>query len=249
MYLFLKSVGKKLTYLWILGCWVLLKWRLRNMKLIIIVCLPIMTISCSNGHKENSATNNELQTESIKFKNYDEPDTLVFRGEDIELSKIALSFYKWYIDYVNTPDTSIRLYITKGRNNKCTIKNLDNYINSLISIGTLTNKFIDSEYQRLLKCNQYLETYDWELYKSCTLYEVTDNTPCSCFTFYYWFNSQEPAHEAGIVNFQKQDSTLIVVIDFFFKDGYGNRNIQYFEATEYLIKKDNKWLIDEIKIE
>ncbi len=54
-------------------------------------------------------------------------------------------------------------------------------MNSLKSLGTLSENFINFESNRLTKCKLYIENYDWDKFNTSTIYEVTDDTPCSCF--------------------------------------------------------------------
>jgi hypothetical protein len=174
-----------------------------------------------------------------------EKKKILFYGDDIQISIVARSFYDWYINLRAKQDTLIDLNISKGKNNNCTLKNFDNYLNSLKSIGTLTENFIDFECQRLLSCKQYLESLSWCFCDTSTYYEITDDTPCGN-TFNYWlYNTQEIINDFEIVEFNKTDSSAYVVIAFYLainKEIY----IQYFEAEEYLIKKKDYWFIDKI---
>lgn len=215
-------------------------------RLFIIGMFLTLIYSCSNKTKGQRTTDVDSQDISAS-KIYDKPDTIDFKGEDIRISETALSFYKWYIDYENGKDSSIILGISKGENGKCTLENMDKYLGSLKSIGTLTNDFIDTEKSRLLKCKIYLQSYDWDKFSSSTIYEVTDDTPCSCFTTNYWFQSQESVDEAGIIKYKKNNNALMVDIAFFTNDDYG-RHQQYFYAIEHLVKINKNWFIDKIDV-
>lgn len=213
-------------------------------RLLIIGLFLILIYSCSNQHKDQKSINIDSK-DTTGSKIYNKPDT--FKGADFKNSKIALSFYKWYIDYEKEKDSSIILKISEGKNGKCTLENMDRYLASIKSLGTLTNEFIAAEEKRLLKCKIYLQDYDWAKFSSSTIYEVTDGTPCSCFTTNYWFQSQESVDEAKITTYQLNGNTLTVDIAFFTNDDYGQHQ-QYFYATEHLVKIDNKWFIDKIDV-
>jgi len=216
-------------------------------KMIIFFSFIILNSSCGNNRSRNSDISDSLliNSESVLSADNIENKTLKLEGDDIRISKVALSFYDWYFKYKEDYDSSIVLNIAKDTNNNCTLKNLDNYINSLKSIGTLTERFVDNEYKRLLECKEYLNGYNWDKYKTSTFYEVTDNTPCETAFSYWLFNSQESAQAFDIVDYQRKDSVVVVIINFYFIDDVG-RHMQYFESVERLIAINNKWFIDEI---
>ena len=203
--------------------------------------LILSLLSCSNLKKENSTK----VSEPIEYTELDKSKKLVFQGEDIKISNVARSFYDWYINLRLHSDSLIALDIAKGVDNNCTLKNFDNYLNSLKSIGTLSDNFIDSEYKRLLNCKEYLENSSWCFCDTSTFNEVTDDTPCEN-TFNYWlYNTQELIDDFEIIKYIHTDTSVYVVIAFYTISN-NERYEQYFEAEEYLIKEGDKWLIDKI---
>lgn len=205
----------------------------------------IILLSCRNFNKENPKPESIEEIKPVLTIYSDKNKKAIFEEQDMDMYNVACSFYDWYIKHRNERDTLIYFNITKGENNNCTLKNFDNYLDSIKSLGTLTENFIEFEHQRLLKCKQYLESLSWCFCDTSTYYEITDNTPCED-TFNYWLhNTQEIVDDFEIVEYNKNDSSAFVIISFYIvinKERYS----QYFEAEEYLIKKNDNWFIDKI---
>ena len=172
---------------------------------------------------------------------------------EYEMLEVATSFYNWYLEFYNRSfdeekrkrrDTTIILNIVEGENGYCTLENVDNYMQSLRNLGTLTDSFLGKEYQRLLACKNYLETYSWDLYKKSTIYEVTDATPCET-TWQYWLhNTQEIIDWFDIIDCKQVINGFEFIIAFYFDKKMEFR--EYFEAVQLVVKQDGKWFIDEI---
>lgn len=194
----------------------------------IVFCL----IACDSSSKKTS--NNKLK-ETILTK------------EDIEIAKIAMSFYEWYINYVSIDNNEPKIGLVKDTGDARKLSNVDKYMELLYSLNTLSPKFLKNESQRLANCDCFLKTFDWTKYENT--YDF-DDTPCGFFTYKYWFKSQEESHKVRVASLIKNNTndTINVKLDFYFIDNAGEHK-QYYSASEILIKSKGKWLIDDIKID
>ena len=208
-----------------------------------LINVLIFLLSCKNESKKPSIKSADSTGNIRESHSFIKKDNIVVKGEDIKISVNALSFYKWYIDYENGKDSAIILNISKGENGKCKLVKLEKYMNSLKSLGTLSENFINFENNRLTKCKLYIENYDWDKFNTSTIYEVTDDTPCSCFTYNYWYKSQEIVDEARIMQYNRRANVINVKIGLF-TSGF----LQEYLAYERLIKVGNQWLIDKIEL-
>jgi hypothetical protein len=207
--------------------------------------LLIILLSCRNFNKGNSKPEPNEEITSVLTIDSVKNKKAIFEEKDIDIYNVACSFYDWYIKLINKRDTLTSLNITKGENNNCTLKNFDKYLNSIKSLGTLTENFIKFEYQRLFKCKQYLESLSWCFCDTSTYYEITDYTPCENAFNFWLHNTQEVINDFEIIKFNKTDSSANLVVAFYTVINE-KRYPQYFEAEESLIKEGDKWLIDKI---
>jgi uncharacterized protein YcfL len=167
--------------------------------------------------------------------------------ENIEIHKVATSFYEWYINYIDMDNCDPKIDIIEDGIGIHSLSNVDKYMELLYSLKTLSPRFLKMEHQRLIDCDCFLKAYDWTNYENT--YDFED-TPCDFFTYKYWFKSQEDCHKVTVssMNRNNTNDTISVNLTFFFVDKTGEHK-QYYTASEILVKSDGKWLIDEIKVD
>jgi len=177
---------------------------------------------------------------------FGESKTIPVENCEFEIMDVATSFYYWYFDFYKEKDPTIQLNIVKGENNFCTLQNVDNYMQALRNLGTLTESFLEREHQRILACKNYLETYSWDLYQKSAIYEVIESTPCETTWRHWLHNTQEDITSFNINDCKQMGNIFEFVINFYTNNDVKKDHRQYFEAVQRVVKQNDKWLIDEI---
>jgi hypothetical protein len=167
-----------------------------------IICLTIL--SC-NGPSVNA---NQQSTGSIGNKNHQEP-LEVSESDSLTMiiSDVATSFHQWHFIALNKQNntTPTGPYIVKGENGKCKLEN-KLYLAELRKLGTISEKFIQSENKRSSTCADYMSTVNWVDYKNSDAYEYSDY--CPEFDYDYWTKSQEVFNGVIVDHVKKVNSTF-----------------------------------------
>jgi len=159
------------------------------MRILILFILSITILSCSN---------------KVKEKNYNSNDPEI----------IATSFHNWYLDQVDYyfGDVPYEIEITKGENQMCLL-NFDSYITDLRAIGTISEKFIDSERSRLNNCVDNYSDITWHEYYYSDAYLLNDL--CDKLKPFYFIRFEYPDIEVRITETIKENEDLVFVVKFY----------------------------------
>lgn len=161
-----------------------------------------------------------------------------------EIKKAALSFHKWYMAAVDNPKNSnSSVDVVEDSNGYCAL-DFYSYFDALRKLGTISEKFLESERQRLRSCEDFLKTVKYEDYISSEAYDYQDD--CPSFYHMYWIRSQEPFSGVEIDEvFENQGvwkATLIFYNDYQGKKEYG----KWSQPIVTLAQKNKTWKIVKI---
>ena len=150
-------------------------------------------------------------TLSISFMNFaNEPklnDVLkielkVNNENDVELQNIeksGKSFYDWLFK-----EDFVYLGVIQDKNKKCLL-DTPSYFNKLKKMGTISEKFVLLEKERLNECAQYISTIKYKKYMKAEAYEYADH--CVEFYSWYWAKGQTLPDSYAVKNVQKINAT------------------------------------------
>lgn len=129
-----------------------------------------------------------------------------------EVEKAGLSFYKWYLSAINNDDVTIPFEVTIIENEKGMCK-LDSepYFNELKKLGTISEKFIESERQRNSMCEDYVKTVHYKVYESGDAYSF--NGFCPQFEYLYWISSQDTYQDVKAIRTHINNDGLSAYVD------------------------------------
>lgn len=202
----------------------------------LFVCLIL--VSCHEGSLKNH--------ESIK--NHDNNTTTFKQNELYNLTKkisdVAVSFHQWYIVTLNNQNntTPTGAYIVKGENGKCKLEN-KLYFAELRKLGTISDKFIQSENKRIKTCSDYISTINWNDYQKKDAYEYSEF--CSQFDYDYWTRSQETFNSVIVDRIKEVGSKWEVTLAFSYDSE--NKSIERINQPIVTVEREgNRWLITKI---
>ncbi|MEK6481553.1 hypothetical protein WJR50_28675 [Catalinimonas sp. 4WD22] len=148
--------------------------------------------------------------------NISDPQEKNFSEEEIK--EVATSFHDWYIEYLKDFDSrskesyaSSLVQVVEGKDGKSRLT-LENYVDKLEDLGTISQKFIEKERLRVAECSQFLSTVDWEDFQKAEGYEYDEK--CGFFYHYYWLRSQEMPDKVKAFNVEKKDNHWSVCLKF-----------------------------------
>ena len=161
-----------------------------------------------------------------------------------EVAKIAMSFYNWYIHGEKPknwrPDASM------NEDSTVSFHNSETYLGLLKELGTLSERFIEREKERMDECGQYLTDTDWSEADHGSTYAYAEG-PCEWLAYDYWFRSQEKPNKTELTKLDIQEKTAIAEIDFYFQGSDGRKYKENYSVKEFLILTvNNGWRIDSI---
>ena len=160
--------------------------------------------------------------------------TEITKDKDIfEIEKNGRSFYDWYFknDFPNCE-------VISDKNGKSTFDTIS-YFRTLRNLGTISEKFIDSEKERLQDCQDFLSMIYFSDFQNAEAYDYSDY--CGDIYFMYWIKSQEPPNNFITKNVKKitTDKASLEIYEV-----YGT--IESPLSTVYLDKENEVWKITEI---
>ena len=117
----------------------------------------IVFVSCNSSVKQ---PNNVSQKDTSFVKN---ENTAIIERKDtsdsLKIARIAISFYDWYV-HGEKPKDWIP-YASMNEDSTISFRNGGTYLGLLEELGTLSERFIKREKERLDECSQYLIDTDW----------------------------------------------------------------------------------------
>lgn len=175
--------------------------------------------ACNATTEEN--TNTQRSGTVVKIRAEDELKIIEQNGK---------SFYDWYFknDFPNCG-------IIKDKNGKCLVDTIS-YFENLRKLGTISEKFISKEKERLQGCAGFISTIDYSEYEHADAYEY--DTYCPDMYYMYWIKSQEPPNSFSTRNIKKNGNKLASV-DIY--ENYGGKDEPL--STVILEKEGNVWKI------
>jgi len=202
----------------------LIKEKKMKVKNIFLFCtFAFFLQSCENKTQKtgNTATVaiTENQTDDVKI-----------------IEQNGKSFYDWYFknEFPN-------INVIKDKNGKCKLDTLS-YFKELRKLGTISEKFINKEKERIHVCSEFISTIDYSEYEQAEVYEYDEY--CVDFYYYNWLKSQEHPDGFSTKNIKKINETS-ASIDIF--ETYKNEGNESPLSTVFLEKEKNTWKITEIK--
>ena len=181
-------------------------------------------VSCNNNKdvKKNNESTDDIQgieIEENKLNNSEE-----------EIAEIALSFHKWYIKTTNNIDSDVPVgfVVAEGDNDNCLV-DYQPYFNELRKLGTISEKFMNSEKERTNLCVETIKKMDWS--------EYIGVIPENCDNYFYWTRRQDKSGGVEVLNTNQIDNHWEV-------------NISVNKSENAIVRLENengKYMITEIK--
>lgn len=162
--------------------------------------IVFLLLSCGNQNKTQADSENSTISTS--------------NSATLDIEQTALSFYKWYLKAVNSNDKTgyipFDVTIVENKDGMCRM-DFEPYFNELRKLGTISDKFMESERKRNSTCEDYIKTIHYKSYEQADAYAF-DNF-CPQFSYMYWIASQEPYQDvkASRTNIEKDGLCRCVV--------------------------------------
>jgi hypothetical protein len=138
-----------------------------------------------------------------------------------ELERVALSFHKWYMAALDKiPNSTYSYNIVADKNGKCRVDFYD-YFDALRKLGTISEKFLESEKKRVKSCSDYLKTTDYKEFASADAYVYDEY--CPDLYYMYWIRSQEPYTGIELKKLIQKGNTWEAHLVFY--DGFGQDKV------------------------
>lgn len=203
---------------------------MRNKLLIYSSCLLILGFYGCKGEKSPA--------DFAESSNTIEQDT----SEFAEIKKAALSFHKWYMASVDNPKNSNwSVDVVEDSNGYCAF-DFYSYFDALRKLGTISEKFLESERQRLRFCEDFLKTVKYVDFNSSEeAYVYQDD--CPSFYHMYWIRSQEPFTGVEIDEVVENQGVWKATL-VFYNDFQGKK--EYFKSNQPIItlsQENTTWKI------
>lgn len=204
---------------------------MKNALLFSFILIIIGLISCNS---EQSVTIVDAHTEQLTQGSIQKE----------EIRTIALSFHQWYMSTIEDPSSSnTSVNIVKGKNGKCQF-DFYGYFDALRKLGTVSEKFLLSEKDRVRGCEDYLKTINYTDYISSDAYLYQDD--CPHLYHMYWIRSQEPYSGIEVEELTKRGNNwqakLVFYNDFEKKEYHRN-----YQPIVTLSQEGESWRIISIK--
>lgn len=189
---------------------------------IFVLFIVIFTISCNSNSEKKIAEKTAAVIEIPKDKDI------------YDIEKNGRSFYDWYLknDFPNCE-------IISDQDGKCTFDTIT-YFTNFRKLGTISEKFIKSEKDRLQMCQEFISTIDFSDYQNAEAYDYSEY--CVDLYYMYWIKSQEPPNRFSTKNVKKISASKASV-DIY--ESYGENETPL--STVSLEKENTIWKITQIK--
>ncbi|MBP7499912.1 MAG: hypothetical protein KA796_08625 [Chryseobacterium sp.] len=211
IFLFPNPKGRKNTF------------RISSMMTLLIV-ISILIFSCKDKPEPVEVTKSE-KIDSVKIETKD---------DSANIKKAGSSFYDWYFN------NDFNDYeIVKNKNGKALLDSAT-YFKKLRNLGTISERFINKEKERLSTCSKFLATKYFDDYNSADAYTFDDY--CPDLYFMYWIKSQERPEKfvaKDIKQIDENNASLDINLNYGGKDEPLSKVI--------LAKENNSWKIVDIK--
>ncbi|GGG50013.1 hypothetical protein [Epilithonimonas arachidiradicis] len=195
------------------------------MKELILLLISIFLIGCNS--KEEKINESKPIT---KLENEPADELKV-------IEKNGRSFYDWYFEN-EFPNCDI----VKRKDGKCLVDTVS-YFKTLRGLGTISEKFILQERERLQPCAEFIATLDYSEYENADLYEYDEY--CLDIYYMYWLKSQDSPSSFTVKNVKKineNNTSLDIYEKYDSADTVGTPL-----STVFLEKEKNDWKITQIK--
>lgn len=200
---------------------------LKNTLIFSFVFLLLGLISCNSeqGKTLDNAYTEQLAQDSVERE---------------EIKTTALSFHKWYMAATDDPhNSSSSAHIVKGENGKCQFDFYD-YFDAIRKLGTVSEKFLLSEKERVRDCEEYMKTVNYADYISSDAYVYQDE--CPHFYYMYWIRSQEPYSGIEVEELSKKGDNWQAKL-IFYNDYEKKEYYDYYQPIVTLAKEGKSWKI------
>lgn len=212
------------------------------MTKIFSLLIIFLLLSCGGSQNKTQADSGDSEN---AIESASDPVTL-------EVEQAALSFYKWYLKAVNSGYNSTSIPfdvdIVESKDGMCRM-DFEPYFNELRKLGTISDKFIESERKRNSTCEDYLKTIHYKTYEQADAYTFDDF--CPQFSYMYWILSQEPYQDVKAVqtNIDKDGLSAYVDVSFIYTEGTETPIISKIpNARIFLESEQGKWKIIKIAL-
>lgn len=206
--------------------------------------IGLSLVSCSGG----SINIDEPDEHSLSQTNHENGVTTYNQSKPDSLTKVisdvATSFHQWYIETLNRQNntTPTGAYIVKGQNGKCKLEN-KLYFAELRKLGTISEKFIQSEDKRTRTCADYMSAINWNDYKNSDAYKYSEY--CPELDYDYWTKSQEVFNGVIVDQIKELDSKWEVTLAFCYDPE--KKSIERINQPVVTVEQEgNRWLITKI---
>lgn len=163
-----------------------------------------------------------------------------------EVEQAGLSFYKWYFKAVDSKGIPFDAGITEDEKGMCKL-DPEPYFNELRKLGTISEKFIESERRRNSACEEYVKKVHYKVYESGDAY--TFNGMCPQFAYMYWTASQDTYQKVKATRTDVANDGLSASVDvlFIYTEGPDGPVIPKTpNARVFLEREQGKWKIVKI---
>jgi hypothetical protein len=199
------------------------------------------------GENSAPAADQGLQPESFTSTRSDsslESEQTKSDSLNRRITKTATSIYDWYIPLTNENynDVPTRPSVVKDVNGKCKL-DFEPYFNELRKLGTISEKYLQTERERTEGCATYMATISWEEYTAAEAYQYDDR--CQEFYYMHLTNGQETYSGVIVDKIERQGSKYLVKLAFYYN---GEKRI--FDRTNQPLvtveSEDGIWKITQI---
>ena len=202
-----------------------------------VLAIALCTKCAGNTHPENADLEPKSTGQPLALNN-----TLQVESETA-VRNVALSFHQWSVASFLNDSTSIvtDFEVVKSPNGKCELDSAG-YFKNLRMLGTISEKFIQMEWKRVMDCSAFLKKITWKRYNSSEAYEYQDY--CD-FYYHYWTRTQEPYHGVEVKNMEHVDDHYVVTLHFY--HDYGNKEYSTYSFPVVKVEQENvSWKITQI---
>ena len=167
-------------------------------------------------------------------------------SSDIQLNNSALSFYKWYINAINSEKICSDFNIVPDVKGMCKL-DASGYFKELKKLGTISDKFLISETERVKGCAEYMSRIKWKEYKNREDSSPYEND-CPFLSFYYWIRSQEIPSGVELQTINLKDNSAEATLKIFTNDEKEKYYWPQLHPVVILEKENSIWKIVSINI-
>jgi len=195
------------------------------MRRFILLMIVATTIFSCKDKQEPTKTSKSETKDSVRTESKSDPEAI---------KKAGYSFYDWYFS-----NDFNDVEIVKNKNGKALLDSAT-YFKKLRNLGTISEKFINKEKERLSTCSKFLATKYYNDYNSADAYEFDDY--CPDLYYMYWIKSPESPDKFIIKNINQTDENNASV-DIYLN--YGGKDEPLSKVI--LAKENNSWKTTDIQ--